>query len=222
MKQCPQCREHFADEQNFCDADGTALVDETVLLRSALAAVEPPPQTYAQARQVWPIVTIGILIGIIISLSAYVLLVMPSAEKAEQKSNRADSAKLTASDSVTQPAVIKSAPLPAASAEPSAQASPSPSASPSASSALAKAPQETSASLNYGPISTDVHEGEKRGHTLIKLKSGVLVEADAAWADRMGIWYRQGGLVSYVERDRIESISEPPQPKSPSADINKP
>src|SRR5947208_16876008 len=122
MKQCPQCREHYKDEQNFCDSDGTALVDETVLLRSALAAVEPPPQqTYTQARQVWPIVTIGILIGIIISLSAYVLLVMPSVEKAEQKNNRADSAKLNVSDSSAQPAVIKHAPLPVASADPSAE-----------------------------------------------------------------------------------------------------
>ncbi|HJP90503.1 MAG TPA: hypothetical protein VJ875_01015 [Pyrinomonadaceae bacterium] len=219
MKQCPECREHFNDEQNFCDSDGSALVDETVLLRNALAAAEPPSQQApGQPRQIWPIVTIGILIGIIISLSAYVLLVMPSAEKAEQKANRANTAKLNASDSSTQPAVIKSAPLPVASAEPSPEASPSPSASPSP--AVAEAPQEPPASLNNGPISTDVHEGEKRGHTLIKLKSGVLVEADAAWADRMGIWYRQGGLVSYVERDRIESISEPPQPKS--ADISKP
>jgi hypothetical protein len=221
MKQCPQCREHFNDEQNFCDSDGTALVDETVLLRNALAAVEPPPpQTYTQVRQVWPIVTIGILIGVIISLSAYVLLVMPSAENAEQKNNRTNNAKLNVSDNVTQPAVIKSAPLPVASADPPPEASPSPSASPSP--AATEPVQEASASLNTGPISTDVHEGEKRGHTLIKLKSGVLVEADTAWADRMGIWYRQGGLVSYVERDRIESISEPPQPKSSSADINKP
>lgn len=221
MKQCPECREHFADEQNFCDADGTALVDETELLRSALNAAQPAPaQTNGQARQIWPIVTIGILIGVIISLSAYVLVVMPSAERAEEKSKRSETAKLNPSDRPAQPVTTRSEPLPVASADPSAEASPSESASPAP--ATAAATQQTSASLNTGPISTDVHEGEKRGHTLIKLKSGVLVEADAAWADQTGIWYRQGGLVSYVERDRIESISEPPQPKSPSTDINKP
>jgi hypothetical protein len=221
MKECPECRQHYADEQNFCDTDGTALVDETVLLRSALGALEPPPpQTYGQARQIWPIVTIGILIGVIISLSAYVLVVMPSAERAEEKSKRSETAKLSTSDRSTQPATIRSEPLPVASVEPSPEASLSESASPAT--ATAAATQQTSASLNTGPISTDVHQGEKRGHTLIKLKSGVLVEADAAWADQTGIWYRQGGLVSYVERDRIESISEPPQPKSTSADINKP
>ena len=221
MKQCPECRQHFADEQNFCDTDGTALVDETALLRSALGALESlPAETYGRRRQIWPIVTIGILIGVIISLIAYVLVLMPSADRAEEKSKRSETAKLSLSDRSTQPATIRSEPLPVASVEPSPEASPSESASPAT--ATAAATQQTSASLNTGPISTDVHEGEKRGHTLIKLKSGVLVEADAAWADQTGIWYRQGGLVSYVERDRIESISEPPQPKSTSADINKP
>jgi hypothetical protein len=221
MKQCPECRQHFADEQNFCDADGTALVDETVLLRSVLAALDPPAaQTRSHSRQIWPIVTIGILIGVIISLSAYVLVVMPAAERADEKSKRSETAKLSTSDRPTQPVTIRSEPLPVGSAEPSPEASPSASASPAV--ATAEATQQTSASLNTGPISTDVHAGEKRGHTLIKLKTGVLVEADAAWADQTGIWYRQGALVSYVERDRIESISEPPQPKSTSAEINKP
>src|SRR5690242_20056400 len=118
MKQCPQCREHFADEQNFCDADGTALVDETELLRSALNAVQPA-QTGGQARQIWPIVTIGILIGVIISLSAYVLVVMPSAERAEEKGKRSETAKLNASDRPTQPVTTRSEPLPVASIVPS-------------------------------------------------------------------------------------------------------
>jgi hypothetical protein len=38
----------------------------------------------------------------------------------------------------------------------------------------------------------------------------------------MGIWYRQGGLVSYVERDRIESIGEPAQPKTSPTQTDKP
>ena len=88
-----------------------------------------------------------------------------------------------------------------------------------ASTAAAQTPDPA---LNTGPISTDRQEGEKRGHMLIKLKNGVMVEADAAWADQLGIWYRQGGLVSYVERDRIESIAEPPQPKTSPTETSKP
>jgi len=225
MKQCPQCSEHFEDEQKFCDSDGSLLIDKTVLLRQALkdpagtvgnvAASEP---VNSHAQRMWPIVMIGILIGIILSLSAYMMFKL-SPEKEEQKSRR-ESARLNTSETTAQPRVIPSAPLPVVSAEPSPQPSPSETASP-APEAIPE-PSQPSVSLNRGPISTNQEEGEKRGRTLIKLKSGVSVEADAAWEDRLGIWYRQGGLVSYVERERIESIGEPARPKSPATDVNKP
>jgi len=216
MKQCPLCKEHFADEQRFCDADGTPLIDD-VRKGPGLNAEALPPMENGRANQVWPIVTIGILIGVIICLTAYAVMMRVPAEK---PNNRTDSAKLTTESSL--PATIKRAePIPAASIpQPSPEATATETASPTP--AVAEAPQPAAAALNTGPISTDREHGEKRGRMLIKLKSGVTVEADAAWADQLGIWYRQGGLVSYVERDRIESIAEPPQPKTSPAETNKP
>jgi len=216
MKQCPLCKEYFADDQNFCDADGTPLI-EKVRKGPGLNAEALPPMENGRANQVWPIVTIGILIGVIICLTAYAVMMRAPAEK---PNNRTDSAKLTTESSL--PATIKRAePIPAASIpQPSPEATATETASPAP--AVAEAPQPAAAALNTGPISTDREHGEKRGRMLIKLKSGVTVEADAAWADQLGIWYRQGGLVSYVERDRIESIAEPPQPKTSPAETNKP
>src|SRR5215213_2589720 len=101
MKQCPQCRQHFGDEQKFCDSDGTPLLDETVL-SNALGALEPAAPIDSQSRQMWPIVTIGILIGVIISLGAYVLMVMPRAEKDVLKSGKAESARLNTSETTAQ------------------------------------------------------------------------------------------------------------------------
>jgi hypothetical protein len=227
MKQCPQCREHFENEQKFCESDGTLLIDETALLRNALysstgASSESPDQTYAQSQRMWSTIAIGVLIGVIISLSTYVFVVMPAADR-EGKSSHPESARRNTSDRLTtQPAIIRSESLPVPTAEASREEIASETASPSPAAAAVEPAEDASASLNNGPISTNRQDGEKHGRTVIKLKTGVLVEADAAWQDRSGIWYRQGALVSYVERERIESIGEPPRPKSSPTEITKP
>jgi len=228
MKQCPQCKEHFSDEQNFCDSDGTPLLDDTAMLRAALSVpaaddelLPYPPANDQGARAIWPIVTIGVLIGVIICLGAYVvMLTISSPEPANNR--RTETARLSTSDRATQPAPIRADALPAPTVEELAEETAEESPSPAPDEIVEAAKQEASESLNHGPISTNRQDGEKRGRTIIKLKSGVRVEADAAWEDQLGIWYRQGGLVSYVERDRIESIGEPPQPKSSPTDNEKP
>lgn len=218
MKQCPLCNELFADEQKFCDADGTPLIDK-VRKGPGLSTEALPPVENARGPQVWPIVTIGILIGVIICLTAYAVMMTPPSDK-DGRNNRNESARVNTTDRSLPVTTTRTEPVPVASIpEPSPEASATETATPTP---AAETSQPPAAALNTGPISTDRQEGEKRGHMLIKLKNGVMVEADAAWADRLGIWYRQGGLVSYVERDRIESIAEPPQSKSSPAETNKP
>ena len=217
MKQCPQCKEHFTDSQNFCDTDGTPLLDDTELLRDAL---KTPGETVPTlpVQKMWPIITIGVLIGVIICLGAYVIMLSKPAATTET-TKKPETAKLNPYTQSAQPATIRPEALPYPTVEePFAEASPA--ASPTATPEVVA--KEPSASLNDVAISTNRQEGEKRGRTIIKLKGGVRVEADAAWQDQMGIWYRQGGLVSYVERDRIESIGEPAQPKTSPTATDKP
>jgi type IV secretory pathway VirB10-like protein len=218
MKQCPECKQHFADSQNFCDADGSPLRDDTELLREAL---QSPAETIPTlpGQKIWPIVTIGILIGVIICLGVYVVMLTRPTENVET-SKKPETAKLNTSNQFAQPVTIRPEALPSPTAE-EAVAEESPTESPTPT-PVEVVNNEPSPSLNEGAISTNRQEGEKRGRTIIKLKSGVRVEADAAWEDRMGIWYRQGGLVSYVERDRIESIGEPAQPKTSPTQNDKP
>ena len=215
MKQCPQCNERFEDEQKFCDADGVPLIDETLFVRAALQGATVRPEVVplqSSSQKIWPIVTIGVLVGVILSLSVYVAMMTAStSDKENSKNLPSESARLT-SNGTAQAAPIRPAAMPTIE-EPSPEPSPEETASPTPA-AVAEAPSEASASLNHGPISTNRQDGEKRGRTVIKLKSGVSVEADAAWEDRLGIWYRQGGLVSYVERERIESIGEPAKAKT--------
>jgi hypothetical protein len=221
MKRCPQCNERFEDEQRFCDADGVPLIDETLFVRAALQGATARPEVVpvqSSSQKIWPIVTIGVLVGVILSLSVYVaMMTVSNSDKENSKNNRSEPARLSTS---AQVAPIRPDPIPTIE-EPSPEPSPEETASPTPA-AVAEAPREASASLNHGPISTNRQDGEKRGRTVIKLKGGVSVEADAAWEDRLGIWYRQGGLVSYVERERIESIGEPAKGKQAAAEIEKP
>jgi hypothetical protein len=218
MKQCPLCNEFFADEQNFCDTDGSPLTENVRKGPGLNAEALPPASSHSRATQVWPIVTIGILIGVIICLTAYAVMLTPPSDK--DKKNRSESARVNPSNRSLPATMTRTEPLPAASIpEPSPEETATETASPTP---VAEVSQVPAAALNTGPISTDREDGEKRGRMLIKLRNGVMVEADAAWSDRLGIWYRQGGLVSYVERDRIESIAEPPRPKSSPAEADKP
>ena len=57
-------------------------------------------------------------------------------------------------------------------------------------------------------------KGERVGDkTIIQMNDGTSVEVDAAWSDRQGIWYRRGGLVSFVESNRVKAIRAREEPK---------
>src|SRR5215470_7646805 len=154
MKQCPLCKEHFADQQNFCDADGTPLV-EKVRKGPGLNAEALPPIENSRANQVWPIVTIGILIGVIICLTAYAVMMTPPAEK-DGRNNRGESAKLNPSDRPSAATTTRTEPIPAASIpEPSPEQTETASPTPAA----PEASRTPEAALNTGPISTDRETG---------------------------------------------------------------
>jgi len=90
-------------------------------------------------------------------------------------------------------------------------AAPSPAPVPSA------APNPLPATLNQGPVSTGGgRAGGAQWQTLISLKDGTQMEADAAWEDSQGVWYRRGPLVSFVERARVATISRA-QPEAATA-----
>src|SRR5215470_6237877 len=129
MKQCPLCKEHFADEQNFCDTDGSPLIDK-VRKGPGLNAEALPPVENSRASQVWPIVTIGILIGVIICLTAYAVMMTPTSGK-DDRNNRGENARLSTSDRSLPATTTRLEPLPAASVPaPSPEASPEETASP--------------------------------------------------------------------------------------------
>ena len=203
MKHCPRCQGQYLDDCAFCDIDGTPLVDGIATLQQAPASRGPVKAISAPAAGVTAL--IGILIGIVLCLLVYIAFLAPGMNFNEsQHPDRQNTATVTASAPIKQ---IAPASLPSPSPVDEA---PSPEESEASSDAAPAASTETSAAkivVNHGPISTGTTMiSESR--TLITMKDGSSVEADAAWEGAEGIWYRRSGLVSFVERAKVEKISD--------------
>lgn len=227
MKICTECDRSFGDAQGFCQFDGTLLVDETELLRSQLPQAFDPNADEAvdqdeiidwvpvpPSRPAWLTLSIGVLVGLVIAGGLYMIWGMntakrkqdqPSALKQQPDNNRA-----------SQVASLK-AQSTASSVEQSSNA-PEPENSPMPPSETPQPKPPAPVRLNDGPISTGSQQAGLDGRVLIKLKGAGSFEADAAWQDGANLWYRRGSLVSSVRRERVESITDVPEPKPTPAE----
>jgi hypothetical protein len=205
MKQCPECNELFDDQKAFCDMDGAELVDQTDSLRAALSNANVPSSRNSSA---WVTGAIGGLIGVIICVLLYMLFLLPGRQNDLEQDRRAAQAKEPTAVQPSRAALVPANnQIPATEPSPTETESPAEAASPSPAAPAAAPPP---AALNNGPIATgttrDLAGGDR---AIIKMKDGSTVEADAAWEDAQGVWFRRSGLVSFVEKGRVEAITEP-------------
>jgi len=208
MKRCPQCYEAYEDEEKFCEADGQELLaDPTSSPRIETVAAAPSTTKTVS----WPAAALGILVGVVIGAAIFAagsLMSAPEPHETPAASRAAETRQIN----TPARSVVASNPAPA----PEAEESPSPEAEeqvetePSATPAAA--PKTASVSLNQDPISTGEKktkstESESSGQTVIEMTDGSTLDVDAAWEDKQGIWYRRGGLVSFVDSSRVKSIA---------------
>ena len=219
MKQCPECNELFDDQKAFCDMDGSALVDQTDSLRAALAQAN---QSSSGNSSAWMTGAIGGLIGVIVCVLLYLLFLVPGQKSDLEQDRRSNESKESRSVTPGPVALVPTANQlrPTESPSPSETASPATeAASPSPAAPAATPPP---AALNNGPIETGTTRELAGGdRAIIKMKDGSTVEADAAWEDAQGIWFRRSGLVSFVEKSRVEAITEP-QKKTAAVETKTP
>jgi len=206
MKQCPECNELFDDQKAFCDMDGSELIDQTDSLRAALSNANEPSSGNSSA---WVTGAIGGLIGVIICVLLYMLFLLPGRQSDLEQDRRAAQTK---EPTVVQPS--RAALVPANNQLPATEPSPTESESPAeevpSPSPATRAATPQPAAFNNGPIATGAtREPVGSDRAIIKMKDGSIVEADAAWEDAQGIWFRRSGLVSFVEKSRVEAITEP-------------
>ena len=216
MKQCPVCNEVFDTQKAFCDMDGSQLVDEKDFIRA-----ESQSSSSKNASSMWITGAIGGFIGVILCIFLYIGFLAPSQKDAQQaertSTSNAETVKTNHVAIAPSKLPVVETPSPEETETP-AEPSPSPAETAEAAPATTPAPP---AAFNNGPIATggkSVNNGER---AIIKMKDGSSVEADAAWEDAQGVWFRRSGLVSFVERSRVEAITEPPQ-KRTGAEVKTP
>ena len=172
-------------------------------------------------RSRWSVVAIGV-IGVFVVVLSCVLLYAVFLMPAQNRDGTQSKASSTREVGPGRSSQLAAAPVhtntpPVEDASPSPEAQPSPSAAPTAAPAATAPP----APLNNGPIATGSKEARNtQQRAMIVLKDGSSLEADAAWEDSQGFWYRRGSMVSFVDRSRVDKITSVAEEK-PAAETGK-
>ncbi len=220
MKRCPECYEVYENTEKFCEVDGNSLLSDP-----ALSIVgDKRNRNLHGNRQPWLTGLIGVVVGVLLCASLYgiysLLALQPDStlQATPVSTARQEDPAPPASRAAT-------APIPELNPEAEEEESPEADASPDSNASADTAPddkQAVVARLNQGPVSTGqaakANEQDATVRTIIQMNDGTSLEVDAAWEDRQGVWYRRGGLVSFVESERVKAITARTEPKaSPSS-----
>lgn len=214
MRRCPECYEVYENSEKFCELDGQRLLADPALSVLDDEISSRNLDSLQLRRESWLTGVVGVMAGIALCCGVYAAYTLASskADSTDQPVPRYESRM--------QDPLPQTRPAPAQITEPEPEPSEAPSPESEVDSSKESAtttPVESeshavAARLNQGPISTgqrrrDDEDGE--GHrTVVQMNDGTTFEVDAAWTDSKGIWYRRGGLVSFVDRDRVKLISE--------------
>ena len=206
MKRCPQCLEAYDGDERFCELDGQELmVDPTF---HAVAPPGPPTTPAHQSSERSLMVLVGVVGGVFISAVLFIVYSFASSEPAEssQLSSRVlQAAPVSRSAQPNQSLTTGQEPLARPTATPDEITE-----QPEAETSLEQsgASENTApARTNQGPVSTNASTGETNMRTIIQLNDGTTLNVDAAWKEGPGIWYRRGGLVSFIDSKDVKSIS---------------
>lgn len=201
MKRCPQCLEAYGDEEKFCEIDGKKLlVDPTFHVVEALP-VAAPARNHAERSLM---VLVGVLGGVLISAALFVIYSVVGNEPAQSPQLTARVPQTIPATRPAQPGYLE--PAPRVTATPLDEAEPA-DAEPEAETQEETKDATLPTKVNQGPISTSSNKDESKVRTVIQLNDGTSLDVDAAWKEGQGIWYRRGGLVSFLDSKDVKSIS---------------
>lgn len=203
MRRCPECNSLFPDAERFCEVDGTPLVADPP---------SPSPNSVApQPKSNEWLLPIGVLAGVVLGALLVLVYFVTSRQTAQENSNT------SASSSSRQQVVAPLQPAPPATSSPLPEPSVEPSTSPSVET---PSPENSSARVavsSSNPISTAAKGSSDP--VVIRLNSGLTIEADEAWQTAEGIWYRKHSVVSLLDPKNVKAI-EKVSPAAPQPSVS--
>lgn len=201
MKRCPQCLFIYPDSDARCDFDNTPLVvvDEAEIDAATGQTAPRPKAKRTSKKRSRKITAIVAVLGLIVGIGA--LLVYYGFQKLNAETPEIAPVAIVAQAPVAVPQRTFASPAPVETPSPS----PIPSASPKpAAERVVTSHSRTTAA----PVSTSGPGLGKKpgGKPVILLTTGARIEADEVWRTRDGIWYRRGGLVTLLKRNKVKAI----------------
>ncbi len=241
MKHCPQCDFIYEDDQSVCDMDGKELVPSPAVVsdQDLATPVSAAPVPVSDVLPVEPagrrwrnlaLLTLFVLATLIIVIylaRANQLRSLRAPEESESSRDRsAGPAQPTSEATVSKPfsSESESTQTPSVDAALSEQSPEQPSELSSAERDQAAASSASSTAnealahtrLTPGPVSAGAPLGNSRGPVIVRLNNGASIRADDAWEKREGIWFRQGGVVTFLKRSEVRTIERLPPPAARS------
>lgn len=201
MKRCPQCLFIYPDSDARCDFDNTPLVvvDEAEI-DAATSQTAPRPKakrtSKKRSREVTAIVAV---VGLLMGIGAVLAYDGFNQLDAETQEIPPVAIVAHAPVAIPQPKVEVLPPVGTPSPSPSPAASLKPSAE-----RVATSHSRTTAA----PVSTSGPGLGKKpgGKPVILLTTGARIDADEVWRTPDGIWYRRGGVVTLLKRNKVKAI----------------
>lgn len=211
MKLCPQCDFIYEDEQSFCDMDGKALVFQRV---APVAKPEMAPSAFdtnvpAPGAKRW----FALIAGLALLLALIAVAYLSQWQGSRRVYAVESSIPPIAQDITPQPVLIPVA-TPAAVA--AAAASESMNANVAEPEASAKVPTK---SVAANSVDSGSPGNSNPAPVIVRLTNGATITADEAWQGKNGIWYRQGGMVTFLKKSQVQTIERRPVLRRPSAPI---
>jgi len=239
MKLCPQCDFIYEDDQSVCDMDGKELVSNPATIVTEAAFTTPVSATPVLVPDVLPVESAGkrwrnfALLTIFVLATLIIVVYLARANQLRSlrapQGSESSTARSTGDIPPQSTSGDTSGQRPSSALvstqTPSADTSlsePSPEQSSELSSAETDQTTVSSSSslahtrLTPGPVAAGAPSGNSRGPVIVRLNNGVAIRADEAWEKREGIWYRQGGVVTFLNRNQVRTIERLPSPASRS------